>query len=150
MKPFSMNSPRRALAAALIAPLVLVFALYAALADPLKISAQEANAQAAAGELVLVDIRTRTEWLQTGIAEPAHAISMHEAGFLEKLGKLRSENPGKPVALICAVGGRSSFMQGELEKRGFSGILDVSEGMMGNEGGPGWIKRGLPLRRWDG
>ncbi len=75
---------------------------------------------------------------------------MHENGFLEKLAALRSENPGKPVALICATGGRSSWLQRELEKRSITGIIDVSEGMLGHNGKPGWIAGGLPLKPFDG
>lgn len=60
-------------------------------------------------------------------------------------GSVRSKNP---IALICAVGNRSAFLQGWLRKAGFENVFDVSEGMIGGRLGAGWIKSGLPLRRW--
>jgi rhodanese-related sulfurtransferase len=52
---------------------------------------------------------------------------------------------GKSIALICATGGRTGYVVSLLSKDGFKGVIDVSEGMVGNERGPGWIARGLPL-----
>ena len=47
--------------------------------------------------------------------------------------------------LICATGGRSAYVAEVLEKNGLTGVADVSEGMLGNSGGAGWIARGLPV-----
>jgi len=111
-------------------------------------SAPDALAAAAKGELVLVDIRTRGEWKQTGLAEPAHAISMHEAGFVRNLAKALGGNRANKVALICATGGRSAHMQRILATAGFTNVVDVSEGMIGSSAGPGWLRRGLPIKAW--
>jgi rhodanese-related sulfurtransferase len=54
----------------------------------------------------------------------------------------------RPIALICAVGNRSAFLQGWLRKAGFENVFDVTEGMVGGRRGAGWIKTGLPVRRW--
>lgn len=111
-------------------------------------SAPDALAAAASGEVVLVDIRTRGEWKQTGLAQPALAISMHEAGFVRNLARALGGNRTNPVALICATGGRSAHMQGILATAGFTNVIDVSEGMFGSSAGPGWLKRGLPVKTW--
>jgi rhodanese-related sulfurtransferase len=112
------------------------------------ISAPKALEKIQSGELVLIDIRSPAEWKESGIAEPAIPISMHEAGFLEGLEKVRAENPGKQIALICATGGRSAHIQSELEKRNLGSVIDLSEGMFGNGRGAGWLKRGLPIKQF--
>lgn len=111
-------------------------------------SAPNALAAAARGEIVLVDIRTRGEWKQSGLAEPALAISMHEAGFVRNLTRALGGDRSRPLALICAVGGRSAHMQRILATAGFTNVIDVSEGMFGSSAGPGWLKRGLPVKTW--
>ena len=129
--------------------LALAFVLHAgAVASAAEtLSAPEAFAKAEAGELVLVDIRRPSEWSESGIASVATPLSMHEKGFIEGLESIRAANPGKEIALICATGGRSAFLQKELTKRGLGATVDVSEGMFGNGNAPGWLKRGLPVRQ---
>ena len=112
------------------------------------LSARQALEQVQAGEIVLLDIRTPQEWKQTGIASVAITLSMHEPGFIQGLDKIRQENAGKKIALICATGGRSIFLQGELKKRGLGDTINISEGMMGNDRDAGWIKRGLPVKAY--
>lgn len=133
-----------------VALILLCAGSVAAGAQTQTLTAPQANELAQSGELLLVDIRSRDEWRQTGLAAPAHPISMHEAGFLDNLARLRAAHPDRPVALICATGGRSAWLRGELEKRGLGSVIDVSEGMMGNGGRPGWIAGGLPIKPFDG
>ncbi len=111
------------------------------------IDAQAAFKKAEAGELLLLDIRSPQEWKETGTGTGAKKISMHQPGFLAKLDALTGNDKSKPVALICATGGRSNWLQGQLVKRGYTNIIDVSEGMLGSSTGPGWLKRGLPVVR---
>ena len=40
---------------------------------------------------------------------------------------------------------RSKRMADRLRAAGFSGVLDVPEGMLGSDAGIGWIELGLPL-----
>jgi rhodanese-related sulfurtransferase len=115
-----------------------------AAADAEKISARAAHERAAAGELVLVDVRTPAEWRSTGIGAGAHAVSMHLPGFAEKLAVLTGGDTSRPVALICARGGRSARMSAQLVALGYARVLDVAEGMLGSRHGPGWLKSGLP------
>jgi len=143
-----MNLNRRHMAA------LLVSSVFAAATVPLLhassgiMSAPAALAAADKGEIILVDIRTRGEWKQTGLAKPALAISMHEAGFVRNLAHALGGNRAGRVALICATGGRSAHLQRILVTAGFANVVDVSEGMMGSSAGPGWLKRGFPVKAW--
>ena len=53
----------------------------------------------------------------------------------------------KPLALICRTGNRTSFLQAELKKRGYTSIINVAEGVVGGPFGPGWLKAGLPVTK---
>lgn len=110
----------------------------------------DAHEAVKSGEVVLVDIRTPDEWRQTGVAEGAHAMSMHDGGFLDDLNALIEREADKPIAIICATGGRTGWLRGELLARGYNRIIDVSRGMMGNPTGPGWIAEGLPVLPYGG
>ena len=116
-------------------------------AGPRVISAHDARKKVQAGELFVSDIRTRQEWKQTGIGNVVLENSMHERGFLERLHAVIGEDKSTPFGLICATGGRSRFLQGELVKRGYTNVYDVAEGMMGSPAGSGWLRRGLPTRK---
>ena len=108
-------------------------------------TAGTAHEQAAGGDVLLIDIRSPMEWRETGIGEGAHAISMHEPGFIEKIEALTGGDKSKPLALICARGVRSVMMSAQLLRFGYTRIIDVAEGMLGSSAGPGWIRAGLPV-----
>jgi len=123
----------------------LVLFAAAASAGP-SMSVHEAYRQAQKGEVLLVDIRSPAEWRETGVAPVARPISMHEPGFFEKLNHAVDGDRGKTIAVICAAGGRSTWMQIQLLARGYTNVIDVPEGMVGGSNGPGWIKTGLPTK----
>lgn len=108
-------------------------------------SAAEAYAALTSDRARLVDVRSRAEWAQTGIAERAWPISLHEPRFAKRLLIAQSLAGGRPVAVICAVGGRSNAVLSSMLAAGYNGIVDVSEGMMGSARGPGWIAGGFPI-----
>lgn len=112
-------------------------------------TAEAARKAALAGELTLVDIRRPDEWAVTGVADVAHAMDMTEPGFAKRLVELYEAHPDRPMALICATGGRSGYVATALEQRGMTRIIDVGEGMMGSQQGPGWLSRKLPVRKAD-
>lgn len=93
----------------------------------------------------LIDIRSRAEWTETGVALRAWPISLHEERFPERLFEAKAMANGRPVALICATGGRSGYVLRSLRQSGYSEFIDVSEGMLGSDAGPGWIQAGLPV-----
>jgi rhodanese-related sulfurtransferase len=143
-----MNLSRRHTLALASAAIVMTVTLPLAYAASGKMSAPDALAAATRGDIVLVDIRSRGEWRRTGLAEPAVAISMHEAGFVRNLANALRGDRTNTVALICATGGRSAHMQRLLGTAGFTNVIDVSEGMIGSSAGPGWLRRGLPVKAW--
>ncbi len=98
-------------------------------------------------KLILVDVRTKQEWQQSGIAKGAITISMLDRGFLERIAQIRLDNPDKIIAFICASGRRSSIVQRELVKRGYDRVFSVFGGTTGN-GIDGWIKDGLPIEKY--
>lgn len=110
-------------------------------------SAPDARKAVQAGEIILIDVRSPDEWRETGIADVATPITMHNSQFLSRLQTVIDKNPDKRLAFICAVGGRTGYITRELEKRGFENLIDVSEGMLGSPNGVGWIKRGLPIKQ---
>lgn len=113
-----------------------------------RMSVADAHAKAAAGDLLLLDIRTPEEWKRTGIGASAHPLSMQDPKFLQKLTALTGGAREKPVALICATGGRSAYLQRILARAGYPNVADVAEGMLGSRDGPGWVRSGLPLKRY--
>lgn len=116
-------------------------------ASPTQLSADLAQRAAEAGELTLIDLRTPREWAMTGSPAEAERIDMQAPDFGERLLALIQRNPAKPIALICATGGRSGYVFAALKKRGFERVYNIAEGMMGSKAGPGWLARGLPLVR---
>ncbi len=133
---------------------MLLFAMAFFMSFAVSVSAQsiispaQSHEQAGRSELILVDIRRISEWQETGIATSATLISMHEPGFFEKLDQAVDSDHSRTIALICAVGGRSTWMQAQLLGRGYTNILNVAEGMIGGRHGPGWIVRGLPTKNY--
>jgi len=112
-------------------------------------TAPEAHQAAKHNKVVFIDIRTPQEWQQTGIATTAHPVSMHKKGFLQKLDALIGGDKSRKIALICATGSRSAYIQSELKKRGYTNTISVAEGMIGGKNGKGWIPRGLPVKKPD-
>lgn len=107
-------------------------------------SVQKAH-EALSDDLIrMIDVRSRGEWSETGLALGAWAISLHEDRFPDRLFAARDLADGRPVAVICATGGRSGAVMRNLRNAGYSGFIDVSEGMLGSNRGPGWIAAGLP------
>ena len=108
-------------------------------------SAQDAYDSISNDLIRLIDVRSRDEWAETGVAKGAWPISLHEERFSERLFAAKEVADGRPVALICATGGRSGYVLRSLRQAGYTGFIDVSEGMMGSTRGPGWIASGLPI-----
>jgi rhodanese-related sulfurtransferase len=126
-----------------------VFAiLNAALAENMPTNAKDIYERIKAKEFVLVDIRRPSEWKTTGVAEQAVPITMHNKDFIANLDKLVNGDRSKKIAIICAHGNRSKFVQKALPQYGYKNIVEVNDGMEGGHGGPGWIKSGLPVKEF--
>ena len=116
-------------------------------AQPRVMSAQEASRAVAAGEIVLIDIRTPDEWRESGVALGAWPIDMVSKDFSSRMQALLKAEAGKPIAIICATGGRTQFLQKVIAQNGLGEVVDVGEGMYGSRHGQGWLKENLPLAR---
>ncbi len=98
-----------------------------------------------ADEACLLDIRSRGEWQESGVAQGAWPVSMHEKRFPERLFQARDLAGDRPVALICATGGRTGSVLRALRGAGYDGYVDVAEGMLGSRYGQGWLALKLPV-----
>lgn len=144
------NGARRAVARGLLAMLAVglgAITLSGAQAGD-ALTAPEALAQARAGKIVLIDVRSPREWRQTGVPEGAKTVTIHHPqgarGFLADVLEAAGGDKSRPIALICARGGRSSRGKRFLEANGFTNVRDVPEGMLGRGDRPGWLARKLP------
>ena len=124
-------------------------------AMPLRVSAQrgdlidadEARRLSQAGELIIVDVRTPTEWAQTGIAQGATPIAMQDPQIGAKLDAATGGDRSAPIALICATGARSGHVAEAMAQSGYTNVYSIGEGMHGSAAGPGWLRRGLPVEQ---
>lgn len=113
--------------------------------DAPTLTPEAALSRVRSGDLLLVDIRQPGEWASTGLPEGGHPLDMRRPDFIEALLALSGGDRDRPIALICAAGGRSNYMTAQLDAAGFTRIIDVPEGMLGSRAGPGWIGRNLPV-----
>lgn len=111
------------------------------------LDAAQAHAGALDKTLLLIDIRRPDEWALTGIGEGAQPLDMRVDDFEAALDRLTGGNRALPIALICARGVRSARLAAKLSRAGFSHVIDVPEGMLGSASGPGWLARGLAVRK---
>lgn len=125
--------------------LVLVFTTAVVFAQPAKMTAVDAYTAVSNKELILLDIRSPGEWKETGVAQGAWPVTMHDPSFSTNLQRIIGQHPNTPIGLICATGGRSHYVADVLEKNGLTGVIDISEGMFGNGTNPGWIAHKLPI-----
>ncbi len=116
--------------------------------SPVSMNVRDAHTKSKNGDILLIDVRRPSEWRQTGIAESAQPITMHQEirKFVDQLKAAQIKAGNKPIAVICATGGRSAFLQRTLPKFGINNVIDVSEGMLGSASGDGWLKSGLPVK----
>ena len=93
----------------------------------------------------LIDIRSSTEWKETGIIEGSHLITFFNEKGKVNLNKWMSAfykvaDKTKPFMLICASGVRSKFASYILNNQfDIPKIYDASEGVSG------WIKDKNPV-----
>ncbi len=146
-----MSTKRRSPCPYLIVLLVLLPGLDPLLADSHVITALDAFERTKSGELLLIDVRSRAEWRETGVPKGAIPVSIHQSGraFNDAMVEAVAGDKAQPIGLICARGGRSDKARQFLLGAGFTAVFDVSEGMLGNARGPGWIRGGLPLTSCD-
>jgi rhodanese-related sulfurtransferase len=139
-----------AIAAALMMLGILVTDVNGAMAQQV-IAPERALDLARDGQVMIIDIRRPDEWQKTGIPRGAErAMVRFDQGatnFLIRIAKLTNGDKTRPIALICAAGVRSKHASRLLQNRGYTQVMDISEGMLGNADGIGWLRRDLPVSR---
>tara|TARA_B100000214_G_scaffold374321_1_gene356734 strand:- start:5600 stop:6034 length:435 start_codon:yes stop_codon:yes gene_type:complete len=101
--------------------------------------------------LIIIDVRNKEEWKETGIIPNSILIQMLSSGrtirkeYITELLATLGEDKDIKAAIICHSGGRSSATVELLKDEGYNNIFNISEGMVGNGNTTGWINRNLPL-----
>jgi rhodanese-related sulfurtransferase len=134
----------------LLATLALTATLMTATAQDtsLNMNPVEAAKLVADKKAILIDIRTPEEWKETGVAEGAHRLDMNDPMFTAKLSKIVEGDRTKAVALICRTANRTRTVQAALmQQGGYSRVINVEGGMIGNSADKGWIAHGLPVKK---
>ncbi len=109
------------------------------------------NAELAAmgpDDIVIIDVRRPDEWAKSGTIPGSHPIMFFDrkgqydvAAWLAKVDALVDRD--QPIALICALGVRSSNIAGLLDKRlGFTQVHNVTGGMVP------WVEQGRAVEPW--
>ena len=89
-------------------------------------------------KLIIIDVRNKEEWKETGIIPNSLLIQMLSAGrtirkeYISELLIALGEDKDIKAAIICHSGGRSSATVELLKNEGFNNIFNISEGMVGN------------------
>ena len=85
-------------------------------------------------DMVVVDIRTPSEWQQTGIVPGSHTImffdergSYDAQGFLEKMDALGGKT--QEIGLICRTGSRTAQVAGFMAQEGYN-VKNLAGGVM--------------------
>ena len=126
----------------------IFFISFSAIANEL--SAIDA-AKEMSNNLIIIDVRNKEEWKETGIIPNSLLIQMLSAArtirkeYISELLIALGEDKDIKAAIICHSGGRSSATVELLKNEGFNNIFNISEGMVGNGSTTGWINRNLPL-----
>ncbi len=84
----------------------------------------------------LIDVRTPPEWRETGVIEGSHLITFFDEygrydvrAWIEQLEQV--VDPGRPFALICAVGSRTQAISQHLsDKMGYAKVYNVTDGIL--------------------
>jgi rhodanese-related sulfurtransferase len=139
---------RRALLAILLS--TLAFPMTADAQSPAftpNITPRQAHEMATKGEVILIDIRRPDEWASTGVPENAHLLQMEDPLFEAKLSKLAGGDRTKPIALFCRTANRTRTVQAALMQHGYTRVMNVEGGLIGNPNDRGWAAGGLPLKK---
>lgn len=105
-------------------------------------SVVEAHSQAAASQILLIDVRTPEEWAETGVPVNAARANFRDPDFLAQVKAMIGEDTSRAVALICRSGNRSGQAAEQLRAAGYANVFNVTSGvsMAG-----GWLEQGLPV-----
>lgn len=107
-----------------------------------RIAPKEAVARAAAGEVVVLDVREAPELAQTGIAEGAVHVPLAEVA--QRCDPAHGQVPGlskdRPVVIYCAAGGRAGRAGEALIAMGYTEVYNLG-GISDWQAGGGKVTR---------
>ena len=84
---------------------------------------------------LLIDVREANEF---GEVRAPGAVLVPTSSFMTRIGELPA---GRPLLVVCHVGGRSAAIVGYLTRSGRTDVVNVAGGM------DAWQRAGLPVRR---
>ena len=131
---------RRLLTTALLGATVLAGP---ALADPQQLAADAAWTMVQRGDLVLIDVRTPSEWAMTGLPRDAHVATLQDVDFLDQARGAVLGDLDQPVAVVCRSGARSALAADTLRDLGFVDALSLAGGFNA------WAQAGRPVTPGD-
>ncbi len=112
----------------IVGVMVLVGALFSAEAKHVPVTQELVESG-----MVVIDIRTEPEWIETGIVKDAVPITFFDerggydvAAFLEAIGEHVS--PDEPFALICRTGNRTTTVSNFLAQLGYE-VINLQGGI---------------------
>ncbi|HET7564359.1 MAG TPA: rhodanese-like domain-containing protein [Gemmatimonadaceae bacterium] len=98
-----------------------------------QIAPRELAARLAADEVLVLDVRTRTEW------DGGHLPGVRNIPLGELPDHTADIPRDRPIAVQCQAGGRSSIAASVLQARGFSDVLNLTGGLAA------WEKAGMEV-----
>ena len=103
-----------------------------------QIDPADANDRVRKKQLILVDVRTESEW-ESGIPKGAHTVTLGDPRMVDTIYGFMKEDASAPVAVICRSGMRSGRAAKLLAGAGFTDVSNVRGGMMA------WTAANLPV-----
>ncbi len=92
----------------------------------------------------VIDVRTESEWKETGVIEGSHLLTFFDENgrydlnaWMARLKEIAT--PDQPVMLICRTGNRTRVISDALfNQLGYKQVYDMTDGIVG------WLKQGNP------
>lgn len=101
------------------------------------ISADEVAMFASSGDALIVDVRTKEEWAETGVLQNAALITYFDNQaralkdeFMKSLGEVSGGDKNKQIVVVCRTGLRSKLVAGILEREGYKNVYNYKDGMV--------------------
>jgi rhodanese-related sulfurtransferase len=114
------------------------------------VSVFEAHAEQKAGKAILIDVRRPDEWESTGVPAGAELLTMQDPAFLSRIEALSGGDKTRRILFTCRTGARSGNVQQALHDIGYTDVVNVRGGFVGNGIDLGWSQADLPVATYSG
>lgn len=101
------------------------------------IGADEVAMFASSGDALIVDVRTKEEWAETGVLQNAVLITYFDNQaralkdeFMKSLNEVSKGDKNKQIVVVCRTGLRSKLVSGILEREGYKNVYNYKDGMV--------------------